>query len=484
MNILFATSELTPLAKTGGLGDVAAALPAELRRAGHSVSIVLPAYREVREALPHMEDTGLGLTIPLGRAQVVARIYEAATREGVKLFLVRRDEFFDRGGFYGNEEGDYTDNAARFIFFAKAAAELASRIRPRPEVLHLNDWQTAFAASWVRHRRLPLATVLTIHNLAYQGVFAPWDHELTNLPDGDFNPREFEFYGHLNLLKAGLVHADRLTTVSPSYAREIQGEAMGCGLDGVLRGRADALTGILNGIDTGGWDPAADPHLEHPFSAGRMAGKKKNRAALLERFGLEAGPKAPVFACISRLVPQKGLDLVAELAPEIVSRGGCLVLLGSGQKELEDAFAALAAAHPRQVGVRIGFDEPLAHLIEAGADFFLMPSRFEPCGLNQMYSQRYGTVPVVTATGGLADSVQDWDPARDAGTGLVAPRATREDLAAQVVRAFGLMHRPAALAGLRKRGMAADFSWSAAARAYETVYQQALGVPPCHESTP
>lgn len=478
MNILFVSSEVTPLAKTGGLGDVAAALPAALRDAGHSVAVVLPYYRAVRESGVEAEDTGLVLDIPLGPGRTAARIYEASTREGVKLFLVRRDEFFDRSGLYGNDLGDYSDNAARFIFFSKAAAELAERIRPRPDVLHLNDWQTAVAAPWARFRGLPQKTVFTIHNMAYQGVFAAWDHDLTNLPHGWFSPNGFEFYGSFNAMKGALHHADAVTTVSPSYAREITTPEFGCGLDGVLRGRVDGVKGILNGIDVQLWDPEQDPYLPEHFSAARPGGKKKCRAALLKRFGLEAKAKAPVFAAVSRLVEQKGLDVVAQVLPTIVKLGGFFVLLGSGKPELEQAFIRLARDWPRQVAVQIGFDEPLAHLTEAGADFFLMPSRFEPCGLNQMYSQRYGTIPIVTRTGGLADSVEDIQLKKGTGTGLVIASCTRAALSKAVERAFQLYADRTALKAARRRGMERDFSWNGAARAYEHVYASVLGIPP------
>jgi len=478
MNILFVSSEVTPLAKTGGLGDVAAALPAALRDAGHSVAVVLPYYRAVRESGVEAEDTGLVLDIPLGPARLAARVYESSTREGVKLFLVRRDEFFDRGGLYGNDLGDYTDNAARFLFFAKAAAELAERIRPRPDVLHLNDWQAALAAPWVRFRGLPQKTVFTIHNMAYQGVFAAWDHDLTNLPHGWFSPDGFEFHGSFNTMKGALHHADAVTTVSPSYAREICTPEFGCGLDAVLRGRAGGVEGILNGIDVRLWNPERDPHLPENFSAARPGGKKKCREALLERFGLEAGVKAPVFAAVSRLVEQKGLDVVARTVPALVEQGGFFVLLGSGAPDLEKAFVRLAGDCPGRAAVRIGFDEPLAHLIEAGADFFLMPSRFEPCGLNQMYSQRYGTIPIVTRTGGLADSVEDMDLKKGTGTGLVVPSCTRAALAKGVERAFRLYQDRTALKAARRRGMERDFSWKGAARAYERVYARVLGIQP------
>lgn len=477
MNILFASSELTPLAKTGGLGDVMAALPAALRERGHSVAVVLPLYRQVRESGVDLNDTGLVLEVPMGSGIMTARIYESKTREGVRLFLVRRDEFFDRSELYGSDLGDYADNAARYIFFSKVAAELVERIRPRPQVLHLNDWQTAFAAAWVRHRSLGVRTVFTIHNMAYQGRFASWDFDLTNLPHGWYSPHGFEFYGGTNLMKGALHHADVVTTVSPTYAREICSSELGCGLEGVLSERPGGVVGILNGIDVQAWNPETDPHLPEHFSVRRLAGKKTCKEKLLKDFKLASGGKGPLFAVISRLVPQKGLDGVAEVVPEMVQRGGQFILLGSGLPEWEGKFRALAETHPEQVGVRIGFDEGLAHRIEAAADFFLMPSRFEPCGLNQMYSQRYGTVPIVTRTGGLADSVADWDEATGAGTGIVVESCHPDALRAGLERAWRLYRKAGALRTVRLAGMKRDFSWFSAAAAYEEVYRSALGEP-------
>jgi len=479
MNILFATSELTPFAKTGGLGDVLAALPARLRENGHSVSVVLPGYREALKALPEAQDTALRITVPLGGDRATAKIFEARTREGMKLLLVCKDEFFDRSGLYGNADSDYTDNARRFLFFSKVAVELASHLRPRPEVLHLNDWQTAFAAAVVRQKGLGLKTVLTIHNLTYQGLFAPWDFDLTNLPSDWFDAEGLEFYGKLNLLKAGIVYADQVTTVSPNYAKEIQGEESGCGLEGLLRSRAADLTGILNGIDEEVWNPGKDSRIEQTYGPGDWEAKEACRGRLLKSFGLKPSKQAgPVFACISRLVPQKGLDLVAKALPDIVSAGGTFVLLGSGQRTLEQKFLELAREHSGSVAVRIGFDEKLAHQIEAGADFFLMPSRFEPCGLNQMYSQRYGTIPIVHRTGGLADSVEDWQPRKKRGGGLVFSPCTKAALAKAVGRAFQLRADPEAWDRIRRQAMARDFSWTAAARAYEDVYRRACGMEP------
>ena len=479
MNILFATSELTPLAKTGGLGDVLAALPTRLRDNGHSVAVVLPGYRDALDALPEARDTALRITVPMGNDRVTAEILEARTREGMKLVLVCKDEFFDRRGLYGNADGDYTDNARRFLFFSKVAVELASHLRPRPEVLHLNDWQTAFAAALVRQKGLGLKTVLTIHNLTYQGIFDPWDFDLTNLPSDWFHADGLEFYGKLNLLKAGIAYADQVTTVSPTYAKEIQTGESGCGLEGLLRNRAADLTGILNGIDDGAWNPGKDPWIEQVYGPGDWKAKEACRDRLLKACGLKPSKQTgPVFACISRLVPQKGLDLVAKVIPDLVSEGGTFVLLGSGQKALEERFLDLARVHSGSVAVKIGFDEKLAHQIEAGADFFLMPSRFEPCGLNQMYSQRYGTIPIVHRTGGLADSVEDWQPRKKKGGGLVFSPCTKAALAKVVGRAFQLRADPDAWDRIRRQAMARDFSWTPAARAYEDIYRRACGMEP------
>jgi len=483
MNILFATSELTPLAKTGGLGDVLAALPARLRENGHSVAVVLPGYRAVFDALPDLVDTGLRITVPLGKDRVTAKILETQTREGVKLLLVCKDEYFDRRGLYGNADGDYVDNAHRFFFFSKVVVELASHLRPRPEILHLNDWQTAFAAAMVRQKAgknaAGLKTVLTIHNLAYQGIFPSWDFDLTNLPPEWFRADGLEYFGRINLLKAGIAFADQLTTVSPNYAREIQTEELGCGLEGVLRGRSADLSGILNGIDDRIWNPSTDPWIAKTYGPGEWEGKEECRTRLLKSVGLKPSKvDGPVFASISRMVPQKGLDLVVRVVPEIVAQGGACILLGSGQPELEKKFLELARSHPQAVSVKIGFDEKRAHEIEAGADFFLMPSRFEPCGLNQMYSQRYGTIPIVHDTGGLADSVEDWNGRKKTGGGLVFSPCTKAALSKAVGRAFQLWKDPVDWDRIRRQAMARDFSWARAARDYEAIYCRACGMEP------
>lgn len=474
VNILFASSEITPYAKTGGLGDVSSALPAELRRHGHSVSVVVPFYRDVRKNMPKLVKSPIELAFPLGRSIARGRVWQGTTDKGVTLFAIQRDEFYDRTHLYGNEDGDYADNAARFAFFGKAVVELARHIDPVPEIIHVNDWQTGLIPAFVQSAHLPYKTVLTIHNLAYQGNFPGFDFELTNLPDDYFRPEKIEFYGNLNFLKAGLVLADALTTVSPTYAAEIQTPRFGYGLEGVLGEQAHKLSGILNGIDIEQWNPATDPHLKENYTATKLAGKEACKQQLVKKLGWEEDPAIPLFACVSRLAGQKGFDLLLEVMPRFLATKARLVLLGSGEARLEDAFRSLADKHPDQVSVTIGFDEKFAHRIEAGADFFVMPSEYEPCGLNQFYSMRYGTIPIVHGTGGLADSVDEITEAKGTGTGFVFRDFLPESLQTGLDRAVALYKSKKVLRQIRHNGMKRDFSWDPSVKAYEAVYERVL----------
>jgi starch synthase len=474
MNILFAASEMSPYAKTGGLGDVLAALPAALRKRGHSVSVVLPLYRGMAEKVPGIQATDLYIDLPLGREQLRARVWEGVADSGVRLYFIQRDEFYDRSHLYGTQTGDYADNAARFIYFNKAVVELARYIRPTPQILHLHDWQTGLVPAIVRSRQYKLKTVFTIHNLAFQGSFWAFDFDLSNLPGEYFSPPGVEFYGRLNLLKGALLLANQLTTVSPRYAEEIQTHAYGCSLEGVLKECRHKLTGILNGVDYNVWDPHTDPHLPSHYTASSPKGKAQCKKALLEEFNLPLGNE-PVFGIVSRLTTQKGFDLIQQtLEDSLLKTGAKFVLLGSGDPFFESFFTGLAAKYPRQVGVKIGFDEPLAHRIEAGSDFFLMPSQFEPCGLNQLYSLRYGTPPIVHETGGLSDSVDDYDENTGKGTGFKFGWYEAGGLRQAIQRALKVYAQPKALANLRHNGMQQEFSWDISAAAYEKVYANAL----------
>ncbi|HSI84285.1 MAG: glycogen synthase GlgA [Candidatus Methylacidiphilales bacterium] len=473
MNILFAASELSPYAKTGGLGDVSAALPAALRARGHSISFVLPYYRGVRDHLEDITATDIRITVQMGKVQETARIHTAVTDRGVRLFLVEREEYFDRSNLYGTSTGDYADNAGRYIFFSKVIVELARYIRPIPQVLHLHDWQTGLVPALVRAARLPYRTVYTIHNLAFQGSFWAFDFDLTNLPGEYFSPPGVEFYGRLNLMKAGINLAHQVTTVSPRYAREIQTLEFGCGLDGVLRENAHKLSGILNGADYTQWNPATDTHLAQNFSTRSLAGKEACKKALLASFKLPA-TDGPVLGIVSRLANQKGFDLITSLMDELASEDVRIIILGSGDSFYEDYFREFARKHPGKCGIKIAFSETLAHEIVAGSDFLLMPSVFEPCGLTQLYALANGTPPIVHETGGLADSVENYNEHTGAGTGFkFAPYETNA-LRRAVRRALAVYQDKPALEALRLAGMSKRFSWDGAAAGYEKVYEKAM----------
>jgi len=477
LNILFATSEIAPWVKTGGLGDVAAALPPALRALGLDVRVLAPAYPALRAALPQAREVArphwLGGLLP------TAALLEATAPDGTPLWLLDYPPYFERGGnpYLGPDGRDWPDNHLRFGLLSRVAAWLgsdASTLAWRPDIIHCNDWQTGLAAAYLR--LLPGGTarsLISVHNLAFQGLFGRSAlHEL-GLPDSAWHLEGLEYHGYLSFLKAGLRFADVITTVSPSYAREIQTAAEGMGLDGLLRHRADALSGILNGIDTAAWNPASDAHLDAPFAhydARRLKAKATNKAALQRLTGLDEDASLPLLGVVSRLTHQKGLDLVAAIATDLLALPAQLVVLGNGERSLEEAYRALAHHHPGRCAVTIGFNEAHAHRIEAGADIFLMPSRFEPCGLNQMYSLRYGTPPVVRATGGLADTVVD---AADAvrGNGFVFGDATPTALRHAIARAIAAWRDPAAWRRLQKTGMAGDYSWTAPAQHYAKLYQ-------------
>ncbi|MCU0805459.1 MAG: glycogen synthase GlgA [Burkholderiales bacterium] len=477
LRVLFATPEAGPFVKTGGLGDVAGALPAALRALGADVRVLMPAYRGVATKLGAVREVG---QTPRTAGAPPARILEGVAPNGVPLLLVDCPAFFDRpGGPYQDEHGaDHVDNAFRFGLLSRVAASIGAAFSPIPwraEVVHANDWQTALAPAYLRYAPdAAAASVVTIHNLAFQGIFAPGVVPLLGLPPESFSIDGIEYYGQMSFLKAGLFFANAITTVSPSYAREIQSEPLGFGLQGLLAGRRDVLHGILNGIDTTAWDPGRDPLIPSHFSATRLEAKAGNKTALRRRFGLDADPAVPVLTMVSRLTDQKGVDLLLEALAEILALPAQVAVVGTGEPSYERLLQTLAKRNRGRMGVLIGFDEALAHLAEAGADIFLMPSRFEPCGMNQMFSQRYGTVPVVHATGGLADSVTDTTPASLANgtaTGFVfrAPKSAEFfEAVRRAVHAWG--HRELWMR-LQRNGMARDFSWTASAQRYLALYR-------------
>ncbi|MGZ5179762.1 MAG: glycogen synthase GlgA [Ramlibacter sp.] len=481
MNILFATPECAPYVKTGGLGDVSGALPAALASLGHDVRVLLPAYKGMKV---HGE-IGDGVDLPAFGPWPAAQLLPVRVESGVTMLLLACPSLYQRaGGPYVDASGhDYEDNVLRFGLLSRVAALLGTHATPmagwQADVVHANDWPCALAPLYLAQARADVpwhrtaASVITIHNMAFQGVFPMHSADLLGIPGRWRGIDGVEFWGQLSMLKAGLQLADAITTVSPTYAREIQTPDFGAGLDGVLRARADRLTGILNGIDTQVWSPAHDTLLLHPYSAGDFAGKARNKAALQKQLGLAADPKAMLFGVVSRLTSQKGIDLVLQHLDALLAGGGQLAVLGLGDPALQQALGEAARRLPRQVHVTVGFNEQLAHRIEAGADCFLMPSRFEPCGLNQMYSQAYGTPPLVSATGGLADSVTDATDDTAGGTGFVMRESGAPGFADALARAKQAWADPATWRRIQSNGMARSFGWEGSAGRYVDVYRHA-----------
>ncbi len=478
LRVLFVSSEVSPFAKTGGLGDVCGVLPRALRRQGIDIRVVMPLYAGIRwDELERLEGT---LEVPMwwGRARAGVRLGRLPSSD-VPVYFLEYNRYFDRPFLYGPPGDGYSDNIERFTFLSRAALELTKVIGFLPDVIHANDWQTALlpvyvnTVEWAR----PLhgaATVYTIHNLLHQGVTDGGAMFVTGLGREHYHPDEFEHFGTLNLAKAALRHATLLSTVSPTYAREIQTPEAGCGLDGVLRDRRDDLVGILNGIDVDEWNPATDRHLPARFTADDLRGKQACKADLQAAAGLAVDPAIPLFGVIGRLTYQKGYDVLAHCMDRLLSWNLQVVLLGAGDRDGEEFFGSLSDRRPDKFKAWLTFDEGLAHRIEAGADFFVMPSRFEPCGLNQMYSLRYGTLPVARATGGLVDTVRSYQEAAGEGTGFLFRDLTPGAVADTVGWALSTwFDRPAHVAAMRRRGMGEDFSWDRAAASYRQLYLEA-----------
>jgi starch synthase len=478
MKILLAASEVAPVARTGGLGDVLEGMPPALAARGHEVSVVMPCYRGLAED-PRLavRSTGVRLTVPLGGHRRQAEILEAKAPNGSQIFLVREDELFDRPGLYGENGSEYPDNAERFIFFSKAVVELARRVLPPPDIVHVHDWHTALVPVLIKHARRPFRTVLTIHDLAFQGRFWGVDFGLTNLPGELFSARGLEFFGDLNLLKGGILFADAITTVSERYAREIQTPEGGSGLDAVVREHSGKLSGILAGADYAQWNPETDPHLPQKYNAANLAGKRACRAALLAELDLAPDPRGPVYALVSRLTERKGLDLLLPLLDRLLAHDVRLVILGQGDTAYQRELAVASRRHRGRFAYRDTFDPRLSHLIEAGADISLIPSHFDPCGLTAMYSLKYGTLPVARATGGLHQIVQDYDPTTESGTGFLFYDYTSAAFWDALMRATTCHSEAARWQKIVLRAMAADFSWDKAIVPYEEVYARALRVP-------
>jgi starch synthase len=476
MKILLAGSEALPYSKTGGLADVVGALAKFLVRAGHEVRLVTPLYRGVRAQFPNIQPFDWRMDLPLASRRVQARVWTRVVDDRLTAFFIDQPQFFDRGDIYQERGLDYADNAARFIFFSKAVVHLARYLPWQPDVVHVHDWHTALVPVFMLEQKMrdgwpaPPPACLTIHNMAYQGNFPGAEFALTNLPGIYFQPDGLEFYGWMNCLKGGISSADLLTTVSPRYAREITTEMYGCGLDGVLRRRQNALVGILNGVDYEEWKTEGNPFLKYSYSAADLQGKQDGKVDLQREMGLTPAPDVPLFGSVSRLAGQKGVDIQLPALQEMLAADMQFVFLGSGERDYERAWRKLAERHPGKCAVKIGFDTGLSHRIEAGCDFYLMPSRYEPCGLNQMYSLRYGTVPIVRVTGGLDDSVTDVTEDPEKADGIKFSEYSVRALAKAIRKALVLYADKPLLAHYRRNGMARDFSWERTAAAYDQAY--------------
>jgi starch synthase len=479
MKVLLASSEVHPYSKTGGLADMVGALGKALARAGHEACIVTPLYQGVHERFPAMRPVDWQFDLPLGARRVQAQLWVLEVEKGLTVYFIDQPDFYQRAGLYLENHVSYPDNAERFIFFSKCVAHLARYLPWRPDLVHVHDWQAALVPVLMLHQQRaegwgnPPPTCLTIHNLAYQGTFPASAFTLTNLPKEFFTAEGAEFYQQLNCLKAGIAFADAITTVSPRYAREIMTEEFGCGLDGLLRQRQKRLFGILNGVDHEEWNTLHDPFLKHPYSVARLAGKQKNKIALQKELGLPVAAKAALFGTITRLTDQKGVDIQLGALEEMLSAPIQFVLIGSGSADYERAYLDLARRFSSQVAVRIGYDEGLSHRIEAGCDFYLMPSWFEPSGLNQMYSLRYGAIPVVRAVGGLDDSVIDCSQDAERANGIKFREYSARALAKAVRKALALYQKPDLLRRYRQNAMKRDFSWKHTVGEYLKVYEAA-----------
>ncbi len=475
-----ASSEVYPYSKTGGLADMVGGLAKWLARRGHEVAVVTPLYGGIRQQAAEIKPHDHKIFLPLGASVVAARVWTLEPERNLRVYFVE-NEFYDRPALYQQNGLDYPDNAERFIFFSKAVAYLARHLPMQPDIVHLHDWQTGIAALAIWHQRwregwtTAPKVCFTIHNLAYQGIFDSGKFVLTNLPWDYFNPEGVEFYGQLNCLKAGIVYADLITTVSPRYAREITTAEFGYGLDGVLRKRQADLIGILNGVDYEEWNPESDPFINHHFSARDLRGKAAQKRALQCELGLPDQPKTPLFGIVTRLAAQKGLDILlaalAELLPALEMQ---FVLVGTGSPTIRNAFSRLAESFPNKLSANHGFDQALSHRVIAGCDFFIVPSLFEPCGLNQMYAQRYGAIPIVRATGGLDNTVTDITENPDAPTGIKFSEYSGRALTKAIYKALALYSQPVLFRFYRQNAMGADFSWGRTVAEYEALYTSLL----------
>ncbi len=485
MKILFPVSECVPFAKTGGLADVAQALPKALTQLGHDVSVVMPLYRQVWDSGHQPGRMGMTLLVQVGAQHISAEVWRLRPdADGPWVYFLRYDPFYSRPGLYQSLNAEYPDNDKRFIFLNRGALELGKALDQRWDIVHCHDWHTGLIPLYLKTlyagepAYAKVRSLFTIHNLAYQGQFPRETLRSANLPETLFTPEGVEFYGGFNFMKSALMYADGINTVSQTYAREIQSPAFGNRLEGVLQHRRRSLTGIVNGVDYSLWDPGIDPHLEGKYGPDSLGGKQKIKDALQRESGLEPEARAPLFGMVSRLDDQKGLDILARALDELLALDVQLIILGVGSEKYEEMFRACQARFPGRVSLNLEFNDSLAHRIYAGADLFLMPSRFEPCGLGQLVSLRYGTIPVVRQVGGLADTVSNYSEGK--GNGFLFKAYTPEALLQAVRRALDVYRNQPAWQDLMRRAMQADFSWTQSAQQYEELYRDLLSSHPYH----
>lgn len=479
MRVMIASPEAVPFAKTGGLADVAGALPKALKKMGIDIILAIPKYRMINDKQFGLRDTGITISVPISGRIEYASVLEGEIEDNVPVYFIKKDSYYDRDDLYGTKEGDYLDNAERFVFFSKAVLELCKEINFKADVIHCNDWQTALIPVYLKtlYRGTPClsmtATVYTVHNLGYQGLFWHLDMHLTGLGWELFTPEGIEFHGKINFMKAGLIFSDVITTVSKAYSKEIQTEEFGHGLEGVLIQRRKDLFGIINGIDYDEWDPAKDADIAANFSPHDMTGKALCKAELQRLYSLPVKKNVPLVAMVSRLVDQKGLDLIEKVVDKLMKRDLQIVFLGTGDKKYQELLEDMGRRYPGKVGVRIMYDVALAHKIEAGADIFLMPSKYEPCGLNQLYSLKYGTMPVVRATGGLNDTIKSFNRKTGKGNGFKFRAYSERALSKEMNKALDFYKDKKVWKKVMQNAMTCDFSWEHAAKEYLNIYRKA-----------
>lgn len=488
LKVLFVTPEAYPFAKTGGLADVSGALPKFLKALGCDIILIIPYYRMVKESGQPIRYLAEEIEVPFVNETLKAEIYKGLLYESVSVYFIGRDEFFDREYLYSTPKGDYFDNAERFIFFSKGVLILAQHLGFLPDIIHHHEWQTGLISAYLKsiYKDDPFfsktASIFTIHNIAYQGLFKKEKFLLTGLPVDMYNPEGIEFWERINFMKAGIVYADVINTVSKKYSLEIQTPEYGYGLDGILRKRREDLFGIINGVDYEEWDPSHDPYIKANYTLNDLSGKKECKKDLIREFNLSPSlEKYPILGMISRLTDQKGFDILFEILDDLMSLDIGLVILGSGEEKYHKLFNQVSQKFPEKFGIKIAYDNRLAHVIEAGSDIYLMPSKYEPCGLNQIYSLKYGTIPIVRATGGLDDTIVDYDPVTKKGNGFKFKNYDSKEFLNRIKKAIEYYYQPEHWNELIKNAMNSNYSWERSAEAYLELYQRALEKKRLHE---